>query len=94
MLTNLRPFQEKDAYFMTADSPRHVDVHKGEGGLAPCGRMWTGGGGWSKTLFFVDVINGWPLSRFHTVPDIHSDKSAAEPMSSFISFIYRSYMLI
>jgi len=22
-----------------------VDVHKGEGGSGPCGRMWTGGGG-------------------------------------------------
>src|SRR6218665_2573132 len=37
-----------------------VDVHKGEGGSGPCGRMWTGEGG-QKRDFFVDVINGWPL---------------------------------
>ena len=40
-----------------------MDVHKGEGGSGPCGCMWTGEGG-QKPDFFVDVINGWPLSVF------------------------------
>src|SRR6218665_2005917 len=64
------------SYFMTTYMCRHctshfkramciscrplVDVHMGGGGSGPCGRMWTGEGG-SKTGFFVDVINGWPL---------------------------------
>jgi len=37
-----------------------VDVRKGEGS-GPCERMWTGEGGVKNVIFFVDVINGWPL---------------------------------
>src|SRR6218665_2054715 len=39
-----------------------VDVHKGGGESGPCGRMWTRGRRGQKRDFFVDIINGWPLT--------------------------------
>ena len=38
-----------------------MDVHKGGGGPAHVGACGQGGGG-QKPDFFVDVINGWPLT--------------------------------
>jgi len=48
----------------------HVDGVEGsspmwtstKGGSGPCGLLWTGWRG-SKTWFFVDVINGWPVRQ-------------------------------
>ena len=45
-------------YFMSTVCGRP----QGGMGSGPSGRMWTGGGS-QKPDFFVDVINGWPLTE-------------------------------
>src|SRR6218665_1294178 len=49
---------------------------QGGRGSGPCGRMWTGGGG-SKTRFFVDVINGWPLCLAIHLLGVHGSPAVA-----------------
>ena len=68
----------------------HVDVHKGEGGSAYVDACRQGEGG-QKPDFFVDVINGWPLSllgkhqRFsHCLRTLFCNVSCAVRNSSFL----------